>query len=476
MDSPSSAELGLRITALPWMESCPEQWKIVRPKTIFRRMQRPVRPEDGVVTAFRDGVVTLRKNRRTTGFTEALQEIGYQGIRKGDLVIHAMDAFAGAIGVSDSDGKGTPVYSVCQPTGDANSWYYALMLREMSRSGYLLSLAKGIRERSTDFRFADFASLLVPLPPLEEQVQIVRFVQHLDSRVNRLVKAKRRLIELLNEQKQAIIHQAVTRGLDPTVPLKPSGIDWLGDVPANWDVLPLSQILKERKEKNNPIKTRDILSLGLNTGVIPYGEKTGGGNKAKEDLSAYMLAYPGDIVVNSMNVVVGSVGLSKYFGAVSPVYYMLHPRYDRDKVEFFDAVFHSPVFQMSLFGLGNGIMFIESKSSGKLNTIRLRIPMRKLNRVLLPYPPADEQEKIVAQLEEATKSVGAAISKTQAEIDLIREYRTRLVADVVTGQLDVRQHPWANVDPDQEDAALEAVPDDLEEEMLDESESEELSE
>jgi type I restriction enzyme S subunit len=152
-----------------------------------------------------------------------------------------------------------------------------------------------------------------------------------------------------------------------------------------------------------------------------------------------MLAYPGDIVVNSMNVVVGSVGLSKYFGAVSPVYYMLRPRDSLDAVDYFNAVFRDVGFQRSLFGLGNGIMYIESKSSGKLNTIRLRIPMTRLKRVLLPRPPSSEQAAIVGHLDEITAGVAATLSRTEREIDVLREFRTRLITDVVTGKLDVRE-------------------------------------
>ena len=186
-------------------------------------MKRPVREADEVVTCFRDGTVTLRRNRRLRSFTESLKEIGYQGIRRGDLVIHAMDAFAGAIGVADSDGKGTPVYSVCEPGPTANSHYYAYVVREMARSQWIQALAKGIRERSTDFRFDEFASQQLPLPPLSEQAAIVRFFKHADRRIRRSIGAKQKLIALLgNQQKQAIIHRAVTRGLDPNVPVRPS--------------------------------------------------------------------------------------------------------------------------------------------------------------------------------------------------------------------------------------------------------------
>ena len=159
---------------MPWITSMPDHWKTQRAKTIFTKQSRPVRDEDDVVTCFRDGVVTLRKNRRTKGFTESTQWSGYQGIRKGDLVIHVMDAFAGSIGVSDSDGKSTPVYSVCTPKIDVNNHYYAYLLREMARTGFIQSLYRGIRERSSDFRFEVFAGLYLPLPPRDEQDQIVR--------------------------------------------------------------------------------------------------------------------------------------------------------------------------------------------------------------------------------------------------------------------------------------------------------------
>ena len=131
----------MKDSGVEWLEDVPEHWKKERAKWLFRKMEQPVRQSDEVVTCFRDGVVTLRKNRRVRGFTESLKEIGYQGVRRGDLVIHAMDAFAGAIGVSDSDGKSTPVYSVCSPRQSANAYYYAFCVREMARSDWILALA-----------------------------------------------------------------------------------------------------------------------------------------------------------------------------------------------------------------------------------------------------------------------------------------------------------------------------------------------
>lgn len=194
-----------RDSGLPWLGRLPVHWRSEHAKWLFVKMSRPVRPEDEVVTCFRDGTVTLRKNRRLRGYTEATVEHGYQGIRKGDLVIHGMDAFAGAIGVADSDGKGTPVYNVCRPREGVNADYYAQLVRYMSQSNWILALARGIRERSTDFRYETFADQRLPLPPPEEQVASARFLDWANGRLERAIRAKRRVIALLNEQKQAIL-------------------------------------------------------------------------------------------------------------------------------------------------------------------------------------------------------------------------------------------------------------------------------
>lgn len=150
---------------IPWVGPVPSHWTSKRGKSLFRKVDRPVEQNHEVITCFRDGMVTLRKNRRARGFTEALKEIGYQGIKRGDLVIHAMDAFAGAVGVSDSDGKGTPVYSVCTPILDANPHYYAFLVREMARSQWILALSRGIRSGQLIFGSMDLAHNHCPSLP-----------------------------------------------------------------------------------------------------------------------------------------------------------------------------------------------------------------------------------------------------------------------------------------------------------------------
>ena len=209
-----------------------------------------------------------------------------------------------------------------------------------------------------------------------------------------------------------------------------SGIDWIGKIPASWDLKRLKAILCERNEKNDPVQSEFILSLGASYGVIPYSEKTGGGNKAKDDFSAYKLAYPGDIVMNSMNIISGSVGLSKYFGCVSPVYYMFYPRNNETSVDYYHLMFQTRAFQRSLIGLGNGIMMRESQN-GNFNTVRMRIPVSKLNAVLLPVPSPTEQEKIADYLNEQCSEIDRLIEKTNSSIDEYRKLKQAVVSNAV---------------------------------------------
>ncbi len=213
--------------------------------------------------------------------------------------------------------------------------------------------------------------------------------------------------------------------------MKESGIEWIGKIPNNWSCKRLKQILVERNEKNNPIKSENLLSLSIERGVFPYSEKTGGGNKAKENFEDYKLAYENDIVLNSMNVVVGAVGLSKYFGCISPAYYALYCRNNNYNINYYSNLFQSSAFQKSLWGLGNGILVKES-DNGKLNTIRMKIPMDKLNNVILPIPPKDEQEKIAKLLDNKISEIENVIEKTKETVEDYKKYKQSLITEVVT--------------------------------------------
>ena len=202
----------MKPSGIPWIDYIPEHWDIKRGKSIFQEVYRDVRPEDGTVTCFRDGEVTLRTNRRTTGFTESEKEIGYHGVRVGDLVIHQMDAFAGSIGISDSDGKCSPICIVCRPLheDEADLGYYCQLLRVMAHSGFIQSLAKGIRERTTDFRYKTLVTLHFPVPPYIEQQQIAAYLDEKCGKIDAIIEKIGTQVERLKELKRSLINEVVT--------------------------------------------------------------------------------------------------------------------------------------------------------------------------------------------------------------------------------------------------------------------------
>ena len=217
--------------------------------------------------------------------------------------------------------------------------------------------------------------------------------------------------------------------------MRDTEINWIGLIPAHWSLKKIKYVFWERKENNNPIQTENLISLTIEKGVIPHSEKTGGGNKPKEDLTKYKIVRPGDIVLNSMNVIAGAVGISKYFGIVSPVYYMLIPLDEGSTKEYFHHLFRTELFQRSLYGLGNGILIKENEETGKMNTIRMRIPMDKLGDQLIPVPPLSEQKLISHYLDKKTSKIDLLINKIEKKIELIKERRTSLINQCVTNGL-----------------------------------------
>ena len=410
-------------SGIPWLTYIPTHWETKRAKRLFHKMERPPRRNDKVVTCFRDGDVTLRENRRTEGFTESLQEIGYQGIREGDLVVHNMDAFAGAIGVSDSDGKGTPVYSVCTMTPHANAHFYAATIREMARSQWLTALATGIRERSTEFRYVTLAQQILPVPLLEEQAAIVRYLDHAEQFITRYIGVKERLIALLEEQLQAVIRQAVTRGLDPNISLKQSGIPQLAEIPVKWETRRLKAVVDNIADQAYARAADEIYIALENVQSWTRLYREAGPDITFE--STVRRFRPHDVLFGKLRPYLAKVASPDRKGVCVGEFLVLRPkrRYITNRY-----------LELLLVTKPN----IDAITASTFGAKMPRADWQFIGNMVQPCPPIAEQNAIADHVDSTTWDIRQAIAKTRQQIDLIQEYRARLITDVVTGQIDVR--------------------------------------
>ena len=199
----------MKDSGIEWIGTCPLNWTVCRIKNVIFPQEKEVLPDDEIITCFRDGEVTLRKNRREDGFTVSFTEHGYHGVDKGDLVIHGMDAFAGAIGCSDSRGKTTPVVHTCKTAG--NNRFFMYFLRSMAYGNILMDLSNGVRIRSSDFRnFAKLGVFRAVMPPLEEQNEIVDYIDGIVIQMDRLIQKKENLLTEIENYKKSLICEYVT--------------------------------------------------------------------------------------------------------------------------------------------------------------------------------------------------------------------------------------------------------------------------
>ena len=201
-------DVEMKDSGIEWIGEIPATWNIIRGKYLLKYLQKPVKKDDGVITCFRDGEVTLRSNRREDGFTMSDKGIGYQGIDVGDLVVHGMDGFAGAIGISDSRGKASPVLNVMDTK--QNKRYIMYYLRSMAYSDVFVALATGIRVRSCDLRWNKLADLPYPVPNIEEQIAIGEYIDATLEKTDAVITEKKSQIETLDEYKKSLIYEYVT--------------------------------------------------------------------------------------------------------------------------------------------------------------------------------------------------------------------------------------------------------------------------
>ena len=417
-----------------WLGDVPAHWQVLPSRAIFTEINEQDHVDEQMLSVtIAEGVIRQRALLQDTSKKDIsrLDKSAYKLVRPGDVAYNKMRAWQGSIGVSTYQGIVSPAYVVQRPRDGANPLYFHHLLRTPAFATEAERWSYGIVSDMWSLRPEHFKMIHCCLPPLPEQRAIVRYLDHVDDRIRRYVSAKEKLIALLEEERQAVIHRAVTRGLDPNVRLKPSGVEWLGDVPAHWEVTALHHKYSQSLGKMLDSKriTGDHLLPYLRNTDIQW-DRINVDNLPTMDIppSEYdrYTVRPGDLLVCEG----GEVGRSALWSGELTIcgfqkaLHRLRPRRE-DVPRFMYYVLRSA---------SNRNVF----SDGHVSTIA-HLTGDKLRAHRFPFPPLPEQTAIVEHLDKTTAGIDAAITRARRQIELLREYRTRLIADVVTGKLDVRE-------------------------------------
>ncbi len=296
--------------------------------------------------------------------------------------------------------------------------YYAYLFQSLNWKGQIQSLVNGVKVYSIGKGHLKKSYLLIP--PLAEQKKIVSYLEDKTSKIDAYVADKEKEIELLQELKQKTIADAVTKGLNPDAKMKDSGISWIGEIPEHWEVKKIGSLFVERREK---VSDKEYPALSVSKqGITPQLDtavKTDNGDNRKK-------VCKNDFVVNSRSDRKGSCGVSPYTGSVSLINIVLSPRKNIE-VQYFHNLFRSNNYIEEYYRIGRGIV-------ADLWTTRYS----EMRNIFVPLPPKDEQQSIVAYIEKKCEKIDKLASELQSEIDYLKEYKQRLIADCVTGQVNVQ--------------------------------------
>lgn len=438
----------MKDSEVPWLKEVPAHWEILPNRALFEEVKERNHPDEEMLSVtITKGVIRQQSllSESSKKDSSNLDKSAYKLIRPGDVAYNKMRAWQGAIGASKYRGIISPAYVVQRPRGGMDARYVHYLFRTPAFAKEAERCSYGITSDMWSLRPEHFKLIYSCLPPSSEQSAIVRYLDYVDRRVRRLVRAKRKLISLLNERKQAIIHQAVTRGLDPDVPMKDSGVDWLGEVPKHWNMLRAKYLYREVDERSST-GDEELLSVSHITGVTPR-KKNVYMFLAKSNVG-HKICRPGDLAINTMWAYMGALGVAHQIGLVSPSYGVYRPKDPgRMNPEYFDVLLRTSSYTSEYLCRSTGI-----------TSSRLRLYPEAFLKIPLVCPPIKEQEAISAHLKSETAGIEHAIGRTNREIELLQEYRTRLVADVVTGKLDVRDAAAALPDEDPLEAADGELP------------------
>ena len=425
----------MKDSGVPWLGQVPEHWELVPNKMLFRRRKETVgerHPEFALLSLTLGGII---ERDIESGKGKFPSDFGtYQAVYPGDFVfcLFDVDETPRTVGLSTRSGMITGAYDVLKctaPVPDFLLHYYS----SLDERKALKPLYTGLRKVIPEDRFLGAKS---PQPPRDEQVLIASYLNRFMRRTTRFIRNRRRLIGLLNEQKQAIIQNAVTRGLDPNVRLKPSGIEWLGDVPEHWEVPRVKQCARTISKGTTPsTEGREI----LDSGPVRFlkAENIAGGGIV--DTPLCFINEETNVVLKRSQLQEGDVLFviaGATLGKTAVVEIKSLPANTNQAIAFIRPNKRVTPTYLALWLQSHRLrelIWLNAVQSAQPN-----LSMADLGNFFIPLPPIKEQESILLWLKGSLRGPETAIERTHREIDLVREYRTRLIADVVTGKLDVR--------------------------------------
>lgn len=409
----------MKDSGLQWAGDIPQYWNIAKGKHLMAVLERPVRDDDNVITCFRDGEVTLRSNRREDGFTVATVEAGYQGIEPGDLVVHGMDGFAGAIGISDSRGKGTPALNVLSCS--ENKKYIMYLLRAMAYTEVFMTLSTGIRVRTCDTNWKKLKSLDYLIPPADEQQCIADFLDAKCAEIDALTADIQTQIDTLEQYKRSVITETVTKGLNPNSEMKDSGVFYMAPMNATWRLTKIGYICSKLSRSFAPEDTALICS---NKGKVQVRADDLTGIMVSDD-NAMQGIRSGDIAIHGMDTWHGAIALSEYDGKITRVVHVCDSTEDKRFVVYY---MQHLAFQGVYKLISNGVRGNTSdfRSWDKVRDIWIAIPETK-----------EEQAAICDYLDSQCTAVEEVIATKKEQLEVLGEYKKSLIFEYVTGKKEV---------------------------------------
>lgn len=453
-----------RPSGMSWLDQVPAHWDVKRNGQLFSQRKETGFTELPILE------VSLRTGVRVRRFDAAARKqvmsdrSKYKRAAKGDIAYNMMRMWQGAVGVAPEDGLISPAYVVASPFAGVEPRYFSELFRTAAYMGEVDAHSHGIVKDRNRLYWEDFKQIFSVFPPSIEQQAIVRFIGHLDRLAARYLQAKQKLIMLLEEQRRAIIYQAVTRGQDETVRLRPSGVEWLGDVPEHWKVLQLRRVAFARCD--GPFGSGLTSAHYTQHGVRVIRLQNIGAAEFKDEDKAYIsplhYASLGDHSVMRGDLLIAGLGDERHpagRACVAPT--GIEPA--MVKADCFR--FRLDSSQVDPFFVALQLTATAIVASAILSTgaTRQRINLTSAAYRAIAFPPLAEQNAVIESIRKDTAALTANIKMLRSEISLMREYRTRLITDVVTGQLDVREAAFSLQDEDGEPGEMSLTGDILEE-------------